>query len=78
MFTCAVYNDVRRTLKVLGEQAGDSCMMFSTSFSYEVLASFEQFFSLLKKKKGADEKFDYLLSYGFFFLVFREKPRDCC
>lgn len=53
-------------------------MMFSTSFSYEVLASFEQFFSLLKKKKGADEKFDYLLSYGFFFLGFREKPRDCC
>lgn len=40
-------------------------MSFSTSFSYQVLGSFEAFFSLLQKKKSADEKFDYLFAYTY-------------
>ena len=48
---------------VLGDQADESFMMFTTSFSYEVLQAFDDFFSLLKKKKTAGEKFDYLFAF---------------
>ena len=49
---------------ILGDQAGEGgLMMFDTSFSYEVLDSFDTFFKLLKKKKDPKDKFNYLFAY---------------
>jgi hypothetical protein len=50
---------------ILGEQANESFMTFNTSFSYEILDSFGDFFSLLNKKKSAGEKLDYLFAYTY-------------
>mmetsp|Transcript_33500 Transcript_33500/g.52734 ORF Transcript_33500/g.52734 Transcript_33500/m.52734 type:complete len:233 (-) Transcript_33500:271-969(-) len=48
---------------VVGDQYGDSFMMFNTSFSYEVIHAFGQFKKRLQKGKTWADKFDLL--FGF-------------
>mmetsp|Transcript_14303 Transcript_14303/g.33207 ORF Transcript_14303/g.33207 Transcript_14303/m.33207 type:complete len:149 (-) Transcript_14303:2018-2464(-) len=51
---------------VLGEQAGESTLMFTTSFSYDVLHGFD-FFHLheYSRIKSKPEKFDKLFAYTY-------------
>jgi hypothetical protein len=48
---------------VLGEQAGDSMLMFNTSFSYEIMDSFGELASEVKKTKDFGAKLDKLFAY---------------
>ena len=51
---------------ILGEQANESFMMFNTSFSYDILDSFEYFRSdLYAKAKTASAKVDLLFAYTY-------------
>lgn len=55
---------MKKTRKlVLGAQAEGSVMMFNTSFSYEVLDSFERFKGMHKRAKSWKAKFDLLLGF---------------
>mmetsp|Transcript_21923 Transcript_21923/g.47705 ORF Transcript_21923/g.47705 Transcript_21923/m.47705 type:complete len:230 (+) Transcript_21923:314-1003(+) len=49
---------------VLGDQKGNSCPMFSTSFSYAILGGFNEFLHIYKNK-SMSEKFDLLYGYTF-------------
>ena len=56
---------------VLGDQADSNVMMFNTSFSYHVEASFHQVLRpLLAKTKSAAKKFDLLLAYTHTLLTY--------
>ena len=48
---------------VLGAQAGDSMLMFNTSFSYEIMDSFGELASEVKKTKDFGAKLDKLFAY---------------
>jgi hypothetical protein len=48
---------------LLGEQAGSSFMMFSTSFSYQVLATLEHLKQLLNSTKSWAQKFNLLFAF---------------
>jgi hypothetical protein len=50
---------------VLGDQAGDSFMMFNTSFSYEVIDSYNKFSSRLTRNKDKAVQFDTLFGYTY-------------
>eukprot|EP01052_Picozoa_sp_SAG31_P002960 SAG31_NODE_108_length_24741_cov_6.933041_12_plen_241_part_00 len=50
---------------VLGEQAGDSLLMFNTSFSYEIMDSFGELASEVKKTKDFGAKLDKLFAYTY-------------
>ena len=50
---------------ILGEQAGDSCLMFNTSFSYAILGGFDEFLRRYKNKKSMSQKFDFLYGYTY-------------
>lgn len=48
---------------ILGEQYGDSFMMFNTTFSYEVLSAFDEFKRVYNKTKNAKEKLNLILGF---------------
>ena len=48
---------------ILGDQADDSVMMFSTRFSYEILEAFEEFKSIYNKSKSPKDRLNYLLGF---------------
>jgi hypothetical protein len=50
---------------LLGEQAGSSFMMFNTSYSYQVLDSFEHLKKLLTKTKSPVQKFNLLFAFTY-------------
>lgn len=50
---------------VLGEQYGDSVMMFNTSFSYEILESIPKEIEKIKRKKDPSERFDLLFGLTY-------------
>ena len=55
---------------ILGDQADSSVMCFNTSFSYEVLDSWEQLESRFLPRKSISKKFDILFAYTFLLLRF--------
>jgi hypothetical protein len=50
---------------VLGAQYGDSFMMFTTSFSYEILENIPKQIEKIKRKKDPSEKFDLLFALTY-------------
>lgn len=50
---------------ILGEQYGDSIMMFTTSFSYRILENIPKEIEKIKRRKDASEKFDLLFALTY-------------